>query len=164
MGYVIVSCFQFLNLFWEDRYNYPMFIFISAVGSLGCMLVVPEIPLRCFLPFMLLSFYCISYFFSKIITEKFGNCYAMIILLVGYLSIPNMKVIYQGYRKNYLIQEQNDRILNGNYGLEEGEIVVSKLDDILYGGEMLYYDGFSHMKYWMCEYYNLSPEVEIIYK
>ena len=38
------------------------------------------------------------------------------------------------------------------------------MPDILYGGEMVYVEGFEFMKNYMDEYYDLPAEVQLIYE
>ena len=51
-----------------------------------------------------------------------------------------------------------------NVGEEITKINLYKVPDILYGGEMVYVEGFEFMKNYMDEYYDLPAEVQLIYE
>lgn len=145
------------------------FLFVSAVLTMGCLVVVPELPQRVLLPFIFLSFILIGSVFVRVFAEPglwAGSLAALAFLCL--LSVPNLKNIYTGYRFNYLVHEYNDREIRRNVDLiKQGqkveEIHLFRLLDPLCSCEMVYDENFSYMIYWMDEFYDLPSEVDLIY-
>lgn len=157
LGYFILTIVQLYFFYKEENNFYPVLIFIAAFASIGCLILVPEIPVRAFIPFYLLSFLILGDIFAKIIGGAF-NYAVVIIIIIMLMSIPNMKNIYDGYNLNDDILERNSEILYKSSLNGDTSVKLQKLNDILYGCEMLYYEGFEFMGSWMNEYYDLPED------
>jgi len=158
--YLLWSLLQIV-IFYKDEVNkFPIYIMLAAYISLACLVIVPEIPLRVMLPFIFLSFILFGDIFLKVIVENFKlSC--MLIIFLAMLAVPNLITIYNGYKENYEILAHNEHVLNEYDG--NGEVVLTKSKDLLYGSAMMYFEGLDYIKYWMIEYYDLPESTTIIY-
>lgn len=146
-----------------------LFIFIAAVASVGCMVIVPEFPTRSLLPFLLLSFLlagdiaCCWLKETKLIPAVF--C----LLLLARPSVANLEAAYFGYSANYKILMENEEILEAaslsvKSGVPVGEILLKRQSCYDYGGDMMYQEPFGFMEYWVKEYYDLPADMIITYE
>lgn len=161
--YVFLLAIQLFSFINKLEYLYPFFVLIAAIMSLACMTIVPEIPFRAYLPFILLSFIPITYIFGSILLKKKGIGAIICVIIIASISIPSAKKIYDGYKENYTICLENDKRLKESSKEGKNRIEFKKLQEVLYAGEMPYYEGFEFIEVWMKNYYNLSSEVKFEY-
>lgn len=141
---------------------------VATAASMGVLLLVPEIPIRTFIPFM---FMCILFSADIITRVKRRDTFVLICAIMipyMFLSISNLSSIYSGYKKNSIILDYNNsKLIEARDKLDNGETVtvveLYKMIDDVYTGQQAYDLNISYMKFWMDAYYSLPFEVEYVY-
>lgn len=169
--YLIVTAVQVIRILYDRNQVLMGMIFISAVLTLACLVVVPELPQRVLLPFIYLSYTLLGYLFCLILLERKSVVWgAAALVVLAAVSIPNLKNIYRGYSINYEVLMYNDGVIRDAVsrirqgGEEITEIPLYQNPDRLCSCEMVYDENFKYMIYWMGEYYDLPSEVELKYE
>ena len=75
----------------------------------------------------------------------------------------------RGYFKNNEVNQYNDSLLVASSkkiqnGDEIDTIILKKLHDPTYGGDMPYYENCEYILEWMKNYYSIPRDVDIIYE
>lgn len=168
--YILLTTYEIgLLLFSEEEYC-KMSIYISAFLSVACLIVVPELPLRVLIPYILLSFGTFGYIITKLIDNEVKVwIICCLIILWGKDALFNMRNIYIGYAKNYVVHQYNDKALRKTskqikIGEKIDNIRLFKEVDIVYGSEMVYVENFGFMKTFMEEFYDISDQVNLEYE
>lgn len=168
--YLIVTAVQIIRILYDRNQVLLGMIFLAAVLTLACLVVVPELPQRVLLPFLYLSYTLLGYLFCLILLERKSVVWGVAGLVVlAAISVPNLKNIYRGYRINYEVHMYNDGVIRDSVrrirdGEEIKEIKLYQNPDPLCSCEMVYDENFSYMIYWMDEYYDLPSDVELKYE
>ena len=165
--FMTIMAFLFLTY---NKLFLPSGIVIASFFSVACLVIVPELPLRVYLPYIYMSFSIIGTIcFLVLLKNKLWLGILFIILIVPH-SVKNLLNIYVGYRDNYVILQYNDNKIKENikYLTYLNENDIKNIDiyrqlDIVYGGEMAYTDGFDFIIQWMKEYYQIPNQVELNY-
>lgn len=145
-------------------------VYYATIVSIGCLCMVPDRPLRLFIPFVMLS----SLFFVKVATHftqligKGWTVLAVLCVSLFALTAPNVIDIYLGYKENVQTLVENDinmraaaeQIAQGN---TVQYVTLHKLPDDAYAGQQLYCNCADFMKYWICQYYAIPYETELRY-
>ena len=144
---------------------------IAGFFSMACLVIVPELPERVLVPYVLLSFSMLGYIFGEVFIKdirlrKFGGVF---LLCMAAISLPNMRNIYRGYSANWKVHQYNDAVLRQNaerikQGERIKEVRLYRLLDELCTKEMVYDPGFDFMIFWMYEYYDFHPNVAFLYE
>lgn len=145
-------------------------ILLSAIFSIGCMIVAPYFALRSALPFEILCFVFILYvlgeFYQKLSDKKIAIYFLLPIFAI---LVYNVLDITKGYYQNSVINRENDRILTEvSEKIKSGETVkeatLKKLPDLTYSGDQPYMEGNDYIMIYMKEYYDLPKDFNIMYE
>jgi hypothetical protein len=143
---------------------------VAGFFSMACLAVVPELPDRVLLPYMLLSFSLMGYVFGTAFGETSKRLIsgAVFLLCAAAVSVPNLRNVYRGYRANWEVLQYNDAMIRQGaerirQGEEIKEIRLYRLLDDLCAQDMVYNPNFSFMIYWMDHYYDLPSDVELVF-
>ena len=168
--YLIVTAVQVIRILYDRDQILMGMIFLAAILTLACLVVVPELPQRVLLPFIYLSYTLFGYLFCLILLERKSVVWGLAgLVFVAAVSIPNLKNIYRGYSINYEVLMYNDGVIRDAAARIRGGEEIKKLTlyqnpDRLCSCEMVYDENFKYMIYWMDEYYDLPSEVELEYE
>lgn len=170
-GYSLWMTERFLYFTFSGSNIFQGMLCIAGFFSMACLVVVPELPERVLIPYMLLSFSLLSYIFGEVFAKKATLRMAggVLLLCMAVISLPNMKNIYRGYSANWKVHQYNDAVLRQNVervkqGERIKEIRLYRLLDALCTMEMVYDPGFDFMIFWMYEYYDFPPNVAFLYE
>ena len=172
---VLVMVLQYVRYYFLEAKFSHLLIFLTAVGSVGCMCVLPEVPERLFIPSWFLLFPVLVsnvLDFAALLAEEKrwpNNTVAYVLAaVIAVFAVHNAANIYKGYAENAVAHRYNDRVLT-----EAGELTArGQGPDAVYlrtmpysdcTGVMIYVETADFIKPWMCEYYALSPEIEFYY-
>lgn len=169
----IAFCFAEVILFYRaEKQPFGSIVFAAAVLSVGSAVIVPEVPLRIFYPFLYLSWLLFAYLYGRILLTEAKRIPVSAVCTLAFLamvSIPNLKSIYTGYRINYQVLMYDDAVFRESaeairQGADIETIEVYELPDLLCKNEVVYDENFSFMIAWMRQYYDLPEYVEFEYR
>lgn len=169
----IAFCFAEVILFYRaEKQPFGSIVFAAAVLSVGSAVIVPEVPLRIFYPFLYLSWLLFAYMYGRILLTEVKRIPVSAVCTLAFLamvSIPNLKSIYTGYRINYQVLMYDDAVFRESaeairQGADIETIEVYELPDLLCKNEVVYDENFSFMIAWMRQYYELPEYVEFEYR
>ena len=169
----IAFCFAEVILFYRaEKQPFGSIVFAAAVLSVGSAVIVPEVPLRIFYPFLYLSWLLFAYMYGRILLTEVNRIPVSTVCTLAFLamvSIPNLKSIYTGYRINYQVLMYDDAVFRESaeairQGADIETIEVYELPDLLCKNEVVYDENFSFMIAWMRQYYDLPEYVEFEYR
>ena len=169
----IAFCFAEVILFYRaEKQPFGSIVFAAAVLSVGSAVIVPEVPLRIFYPFLYLSWLLFAYMYGRILLTEVNRIPVSAVCTLAFLamvSIPNLKSIYTGYRINYQVLMYDDAVFRESaeairQGADMETIEVYELPDLLCKNEVVYDENFSFMIAWMRQYYDLPEYVEFEYR
>lgn len=169
----IAFCFAEVILFYRaEKQPFGSIVFAAAVLSVGSAVIVPEVPLRIFYPFLYLSWLLFAYMYGRILLTEVKRIPVSAVCTLAFLamvSIPNLKSIYTGYRINYQVLMYDDAVFRESaeairQGADIETIEVYELPDLLCKNEVVYDENFSFMIAWMRQYYDLPEYVEFEYR
>ncbi len=169
----IAFCFAEVILFYRaEKQLFGSIVFAAAVLSVGSAVIVPEVPLRIFYPFLYLSWLLFAYMYGRILLTEVNRIPVSAVCTLAFLamvSIPNLKSIYTGYRINYQVLMYDDAVFRESaeairQGADIETIEVYELPDLLCKNEVVYDENFSFMIAWMRQYYDLPEYVEFEYR
>ena len=169
----IAFCFAAVILFYRaEKQPFGSIVFAAAVLSVGSAVIVPEVPLRIFYPFLYLSWLLFAYMYGRILLTEVNRIPVSAVCTLAFLamvSIPNLKSIYTGYRINYQVLMYDDAVFRESaeairQGADIETIEVYELPDLLCKNEVVYDENFSFMIAWMRQYYDLPEYVEFEYR
>lgn len=137
-------------------------ILVGGFSTIICLLVSPVIGGRTFLPFIFFVFLLLTLVFYDCINENNIIKYLslLIIIPIGFISIKNYYIYYNGYKDNYYIHKENEKKLR-NYANKK-QIKLRKVKNELYGSTMPYEE--LSMEYYIKEYYNIPNDVKFIWR
>lgn len=152
------------------KINYQIAIVTVAMfSSIGIMFIMPEAPLRTFIPFLLLlPMMCAPVFLS--IETKSAKMITLSILTIGSIfSLINLKSIFCGYKQNSKIMTINEsRMLEVSDKIRAGESIsqihLYKAKNNEYCGQQPYFDGISYMLFWYDNYYSLPYSIKYVFR
>ena len=169
----IAFCFAEVILFYRaEKQPFGSIVFAAAVLSVGSAVIVPEVPLRIFYPFLYLSWLLFAYLYGRILlieARRIPLSAACTLAFLAIISIPNLKSIYTGYKMNYQVLMYDDAVFKKSaeairQGADIETIEVYELPDLLCKNEVVYDENFSFMIAWMRQYYDLPEYVEFEYR
>ena len=169
----VAFCFAEVILFYRaEKQIFGSIVFAAAVLSVGSAVIVPEVPLRIFYPFLYLSWLLFAYMYGRILLTEVKRIPVSAVCTLAFLamvSIPNLKSIYTGYRINYQVLMYDDAVFRESaeairQGADIETIEVYELPDLLCKNEVVYDENFSFMIAWMRQYYDLPEYVEFEYR
>ena len=164
--YLMIAALEIVFFYLTKANPAHLAVFLAALASVACMLVVPELPTRFLTMWLFLSMVLIGDIVSSWLTA--GDFVPVILFTVVLLgaAIPNMETIASGYRANYPILRENETLLLEAAGSESQEpetVLLERQAQYDCGGDMMYVDAYSFMEYWVREYYDLPERVTIEY-
>lgn len=167
--WIILFAVQLIFYFKNQGKDCYFYIFSVLFLSYACLVVVAELPFRLVIPgSLLLSIFCADILNTtmNVVADKnyLKSLLVCSVILVTVISINNSFHIWRGYAENYVVHQYNDEILSNKNNQDADKIYLRKVPDILYGCEMVYYDGFGYMKKWMDDYYGISYETEYVFE
>lgn len=170
----LISCMivQVTRYYISEEKIIPLLVFFSTVISIGCLLVVPEIPDRLFIPLAILSnILNLDIIMNYLSGVKYNLAVRILVFSIFMvLCLPNMFHIYRAYANNAKIWNANKikieeaAVMRAQTTDGNDYVILQKLPHFEYAGEMLYSGVADFMKIWMCNYYNLPYEFEFIYQ
>lgn len=172
---VCLIVLQITRYYFTNQKYSRLLVFLSAVGSVGCLCVLPEVPERLFIPTWFLLFPTLMdgvlALCSKISTKKGikeSTCISVLTAVIVCFAIYNAQSIYKGYAENGIVHRYNDRQLTQVAALEDsGEqvdaVYLKMLPNKNCTGVMVYVDGVQFIKNWICDYYDLSHSVSFYF-
>ena len=172
LSLIVLTTIQVTRFYVVKKSDGKLIIFYSAILSIACLSVVSELPNRIMLlPTFTLFILVVDGLILPLglKQEKLAKIVTIFICIaIAIAGGKNGFKIYAGYSLNKEVHVYNDGVLREtSEKIAEGEkidrIYLKKVPDILYGCEMVYYDGFEYMKKWMDNYYILPPEVEFVF-
>lgn len=171
---LLLMVIQITRYYMIKKADCLLLIFFSTILSIGCLIVVPAIPARLFLPLVILTnilnIDIIVSFILMISTEKKRmKAGIAAVLVLAVLCIPNMYQIYNGYSENAQVWKRNQKrmeeiTVRREQGENVNEVFLEKLPNKEYSGEMLYFGTADYMKFWICNFYDLPYDFELYYK
>ncbi len=168
--YILWMSAQIMYYLFSTGNELQSLIYGAAFFSMACLTVVPELPDRVLLPFMLLSFSLAGCIFCDAFMRKgrFWVVGVAVLLGTGAVGGASMRTIYGGYSANWLVHQYNDAVIRQavdriHGGEKVTEVHLYQLLDNLCSNEMPYNPNFSFMIYWMDQYYDLPEDVELVY-
>ena len=136
---------------------------IGGCCTYFCILVAPTNDYRTMLPLLFFLFLMIGFFFAEVVKEKKAICNIILLVLFvvfGSIGAINYNKVYKGYAENYGIEELNFKILKSYKGKNPSTITLYKYSSAWYGSTRLYQHDY---KNWVCEYFDLPMDVEIVW-
>lgn len=169
--YISFIMFQITIYYFSSNKFILMIVFWASMCTISSMAFIPAITIRCYVPFVILSFGIITSLITEFVNElKYGFIVGVIILIILLpFSYKNFSIIYKGYKVNYSYHINNDMELkNASVSIKKGnkinQINLQKLNNTICSNMMQYEEGFEFIKVWMCEYYDLPQEIEFVWK
>ena len=146
---------------------------VAALASLIPLFFAPGIPHRSLLPFFLIGFVSIIFAFSSSLKLTRIEQYALLfaVCILGFLSMKNAILIYNGYRTNYEIHRMNEASLRAASFIQRnitetrgrgGGVRLFRLKDRRFATTMPYERPL--IEVWMKKYYGLDPDTEFIWE
>ena len=164
LGMVISICY----CCYKEREFLMLELFLGGLASLAVMLFAPYYPPRSSIPFIFVMFIPIIYVIGNVLAKR-KDISNILICTLCIISFINYATIVRGYFKNNEVNQYNDSVLiSSAQKIQSGEkldkIVLKKLVDPTYGGDMPYYENCEYILEWMKNYYSIPQDVEIIYE
>ncbi|HIR74276.1 TPA: hypothetical protein IAB95_02100, partial [Candidatus Ventrenecus avicola] len=164
LGVILSVCYYFYK---EKKFLF-MELFLAGLVSLAVMLFAPYYPPRSSIPFIFVMFVPIIYIIGNVIAKvpKLSNILIFTLCIIAFI---NYATIVRGYFKNNEVNQYNDSLLVASSkkiqnGDEIDTIILKKLHDPTYGGDMPYYENCEYILEWMKNYYSIPRDVDIIYE
>jgi len=171
---IVAVCIQMTRFYIGEGKIYHCLTFFMLIASVGCLVLVPERPLRLFLPFLICSTWLMADIFCDRLSLIENASKRIQIMITGcavlaLVALPNMYTIFCGYARNSTVLNDNDYIYrNAAENIAAGEMEepfilhLKKLPEDIYAGQQVYGpSGF--MKQWICNYYKIPYNAEFIY-
>ena len=164
LGVILSVCYYFYK---EKKFLF-MELFLAGLVSLAVMLFAPYYPPRSSIPFIFVMFVPIIYIIGNVIA-KVPKLSKILIFTLCIIAFINYATIVRGYFKNNEVNQYNDSLLVASSkkiqnGDEIDTIILKKLHDPTYGGDMPYYENCEYILEWMKNYYSIPRDVDIIYE
>lgn len=143
-------------------------IVAGTSATIGILLIVPEIPIRTFIP----CIFMFILFGGKILTEYLnaGRGVLVYILMIPFIIVnsQNLQQIYKGYQSNVEILEYNAfKLTEASEQLKNGQniqiVELYKIPQPIFAGPQVYSNEVAYMKFWIDQYYELPYTIEYIY-
>jgi hypothetical protein len=165
------AAFLAILLFCLDKGLHALLaLFIGGLLSQFVMLTSPTLTVRSSLIFLFTLFPVLA----AMLTDsalKFRRQPLVKLTLLTMFIIASLNTVdlIAGYSGNSPVMESNDQILRqARLSIDEGstieEIELSKLPDDRFAGEMPYTQGYDYIDGWIKQYYDIPPDVELIWR
>lgn len=166
----LLILYSYFSYLYKQKHYILTYFVICALASLCVMIVAPYFPSRSMLVFEFLFFPIFTVVLIGFYSNRRTKQYALYLYVsLTLISVVNVVQIIHGYHANDAANRYNDTILNSTSDrIQNGEqitsITLQKLPQPLYGSDQPYQEGGSYILNWIREYYNLPPDLEIIYE
>ena len=167
---VAVIAIQIMRYYWTNKDDSRLILFMTAVGSVGCLCFVPEVPPRLFISSWLLLFplladgvfACTLHLKSPQPQPQAQNrlLYLICSVLVV-LAAVNLGRIYCGYAANAEVYHYNDQQLmqaaeSEKDGAPVEQVFLRTYIDTDCAAAYVYNEEVTYMKQWMKTYYDFE--------
>ena len=162
---IVIGCMIMGIYLLLSKKVYHFICMLGAICCYGAMAIVPAIPVRIMIPFMLLMLVPISI----ILLEFFNNDLRVFCIPVVVILLINLCSIYNGYMTNQPIQKDNwehlseSSVLFQNGG-EVNRIELKKLKNPIYSGPMSYMEAYQWSDVLIKNYFDLPMNVELVWE
>jgi len=170
IGFLGANCMAVI-LFIREKGHYTLLaLFVGGLFSQLVMLISPSLSIRSSIIFLFTLFPILAFMMAEITTGIRLQILAKLALLMIFTAAMfNTILIIRGYAVNSPIMESNDRILRHmaqaiRNGTEIEKIELSKLPRKRYAADMPYSENFEYIDVWIKEYYDLPPEIKLIWR
>jgi len=172
---VAVIAIQIMRYYWLQKQEKNLLLFMTAVGSVGCLCFVPEVPARLFISGWMMLF---PLLFDAVIS--FANhlkisklkmslyCIPVIAVAITVLAVINAGQIYYGYALNGEAYRYNDNQLNAvlekeNAGHSVEKVSLKTMPVPECAAIVVYDKEVTYVKSWMRRYYNYTSNPSFYY-
>ena len=161
---------QIMRYYFSKQQISRLILFMTAVGSVGCLCFVLEHPERLFIPSWLMLFPTLAdgllhYIKSLKLKQNMPSycCLAVIFGGIVLCAVLNAAEIYLGYAENAEVYQYNDQqmISAATYGTEK--VFLKRYPNVDCAGVAPYEEGVQYMKNWICNYYDIPASTEFYY-
>ena len=163
---IAVLAIQIMRYYWSVGEYKRLILFMTAVGSIGCLCFVPETPARLFISGWLLLFPTLSngvFTLIRLMGNKFNSLKSLAVActIIAIFALHNSISIYQGYVTNAEAFKYNDEKFTEAANIENAggtveEIYLRQMPNHDCGAAMIYDWEVTYMKHWIRAYYGLS--------
>lgn len=172
---VSLVAIQVMRYYWKSGSSARLLLFMTAVGSVGCLCMVPEVPARLLIPSWLLLFPLLAdgLFLSAAGIQKHSAglakpYLALMCSLIALCSASNALWIYNGYADNLEAYEYNNAQLTAAAQLEADGVAVEKLylrtmPNPDCAAALPYHAEVTYMKHWMKYFYEFETVPDLYY-
>ena len=166
---IALIAIQIIRYYWKKQKYSNLLLFMTAVGSVGCLCFVPETPARLFIPSWLMLFPLLIdgiFEVSKLVSEKKGitvkTSLTVLCATLAAFSVFNAGNILFGYYNNYQAYKYNDSQLKAYISDElyknEEAIYLKSMPVPECAAALIYDEEVTYMKYWIKEYYGITND------
>ena len=143
-------------------------ILLSMYSAVGIMFLMPEAPMRVYIPFLFLLTLICGYVYVHILEIPLKLLTACLLVMLGFISISNIGQTYKEYSKNAKILTINhsklieaaDKI---QAGIDVDSVNLYKMNNDEYCAQQPYFEGVAYMLFWYDNYYNLPYKTTYIF-
>jgi len=166
-----VIAVQIMRYYWQEQKYQKLILFMTAVGSIGCLCIVPEIPYRLFIPswFLLFPAMCDGVIsFSELFGRKKSICLIFVSCVILVIAAVNAAGIYIGYAANAEVWHYNDKILqqasdSAKSGIKEEKLFLKTYPYEEHYAAAPYNEGVAYITYWIKDYYDFTYNPEFYF-
>lgn len=141
------------------------FVLVSMYSAVGIMILMPEAPMRTYIPFLFLLAIVCGYLYVQIVGQMGKVLVFGVLVLFSLNAAGNAIMIYKGYSENAKIltinhsklMEAADQI---QAGVEVKAVDLYRVKDTRYSGQQPYFNGVAYMLFWYDNYYNLPYKTQ----
>lgn len=165
--YIMFIIIQITIYYLYSKKPIMLILFFASMCTISSMAFIPAITIRCYVPFVILSFGIIVDLATTFVDKINYGIVIGIIMLFFLLpfSYKNYSIILDGYKINSQYHINNDKALKKvkekiENGKEIKSVELNKLNNTICSNIMQYEEGFEFVKVWMCEYYDIPQDIE----
>ncbi|MFA9399211.1 MAG: DUF6056 family protein [Clostridiaceae bacterium] len=168
--YFVFIVIQITIYYIKSKKQIMLILFFASICTISSMAFIPCITIRCYVPFVILSFGIIVDLATTFVDNvKYGIIVGVImLLLILPFSYKNYSVILDGYKINSEFNINNDKELKKvsediKKGTQIKSVELHKLNNTVCSNVMQYEEGYEFIKVWMCEYYDIPQDIEFVW-
>ena len=167
-GGVYLLLFVYGFWYFMIRDHRMAFVLVSMYSAVGIMFLMPEAPMRIYIPFLFLLTMVCGYLYVQVAGKMERLLVFSALVLFSLNAVGNAKMIYQGYCENAKILTINhSKLLEAAdqiaAGVEVKAVDLYRVKDSQYSGQQPYSNGLSYMLFWYDNYYNLPYKTQYNY-
>ena len=165
---VALIALQIIRYYWMNHKLERLLLFMTAVGSVGCLCFVPETPSRLFISSWLMLFpllydgFCgISKLMYAKVNVSFKSMSHVLCLIIVFFSVINAGEILYGYYNNYQAYRYNDAQLSeyaSTYTEDSANHIIhlKTMPAPEYAAALAYHHETTFMIPWIKNYYGIT--------